>query len=118
MILLSTRLKELRLKAGLTQQKLGDLVGITKVSVCCYEKGTRLPSLDTLVDLANTLNVDVDYLLGNDYYQVADNDIEYAISLSKEEIQFIKEIRKYGFLHNTLIEDPKRFTDLIYKKLK
>lgn len=118
MILLGTRLKKLRLEAGLTQKELGELVGVTKVSVCCYENGTRLPSLETLVDLANTLKVDVDYLLGNDYYQVFEDDVNYSISLSKEEIMFIKEMRKYGTIHNKIINDPKRLSELIYKKLK
>ena len=118
MILLSTRLKRLRLEAGLTQKELGERVGVTKVSICCYENGSRLPSLDTLVDLANVFKVDVDYLLGNDYYQVAEDDSEYSISLSREEILFIKEMRKYGSIHNKIINDPKRFSELIYKKLK
>ena len=49
MILFSKRLKELRQKAGLTQSELGKMVGVTKVSICCYENGTRTPTLDTLV---------------------------------------------------------------------
>ena len=58
MLLFGKRLKELRLAAGLTQQQLGDMINVTKVSICCYEKGTSTPTLDTLIDLANTFHVD------------------------------------------------------------
>ncbi|MDD6879270.1 MAG: helix-turn-helix transcriptional regulator [bacterium] len=118
MTLFGSRLKQLRKDAHLTQTQVGEKVGVTKVSICCYENGTRLPSLDTLVDLANLFKVDVDYLLGNDTYVVADNDYEYSISMSKEELVFIKEIRKYNKLHKDIVADPKRIAELIYKKLK
>ena len=38
--------------------------------------------------------------------------------MASEEIAFIKEIRKYNSLYNQLISDPKRFAELIDKKLK
>ena len=65
-MLLSKRLKELRMESGLTQRELGERVNVTKVSICCYENGTRVPTLDTLTKLGETLDVDVDYLLGYD----------------------------------------------------
>ena len=65
-MLLSKRLKELRIANGLTQRELGERVNVTKVSICCYENGTRVPTLDTLTKLGKVLDVDVDYLLGYD----------------------------------------------------
>ena len=50
-MLLSKRLKELRINSGLTQRELGERVNVTKVSICCYENGTRTPTLDTLIVL-------------------------------------------------------------------
>ena len=44
-MLLSKRLKELRMESGLTQRELGERVNVTKVSICCYENGTRVPTL-------------------------------------------------------------------------
>lgn len=43
MILFSKRLKEKRKEMGFTQKQLGDMIGVTKVSICCYENGTRTP---------------------------------------------------------------------------
>ena len=65
-MLLSKRLKELRISNGLTQRELGERVNVTKVSICCYESGTRTPTLDTLTKLGKVFDVDVDYLLGYD----------------------------------------------------
>lgn len=118
MILLGNRLKELRKAANLTQQELGDLINVTKVSICCYEKGTRTPALETINDLANVFHVNVDYLLGNDVYLVADQSDDYGVKLSKEEINIILELRKHPELHQQLINDPDRIINFIAKKLR
>ncbi len=117
MMLLGKRIRELRKKNNLTQQQLGDLINITKVSICCYENGTRTPTLETLKVLAETFNVDINYLLGNDSYEVADNTVHYGIYMSVEEITFIKEIRKDENIYKLLVEDPKRFVELLKKKI-
>ncbi len=44
-MLLGKRIKSLRKEKGLTQQELGDLINVTKVSICCYENETRVPTL-------------------------------------------------------------------------
>ncbi len=118
MLLFSKRLKEIRKQAGLTQQQLGDMIGVTKVSVCCYEKGTRTPTLDTLIDLANVLHVEFTYLLGNDEYVVADDDVAYGMNLAKDEINLIQSLRKHVDLYNRLIADPERVIKLIEQKIR
>lgn len=45
-------IKELRLKANLTQGELGEKVGVTKASISAYEKGKANPSDDVLAQLA------------------------------------------------------------------
>ena len=118
MTLFSKRLKEIRIKNNMTQKQLGDLINVTKVSICCYEKGTRTPSLDTLMDLANVFKLSIDYFLGNDKYIVADDDKEYGMYLSKEEINIVKKLRNYNEVYEKLINDPVRTLELINKKLK
>ena len=66
MTLIGQRIKELRKNNGWTQQQLGDMLNVTKVSICCYEKGNRIPSLDKLRDLSNIFKVSLDYFIGND----------------------------------------------------
>ena len=55
------RVRELRIKRGLSQQDLGLAIGVTKVSVCGYENGTRIPNLEKLVRLAEVLETTTDY---------------------------------------------------------
>ena len=43
------RIKELRANAEISQQELGDLVGVSKVSISGYESGNRIPSLEILI---------------------------------------------------------------------
>lgn len=118
MNLLGNRIRELRMENNLTQKQLGEKINVTKVSICCYENGTRMPSLETLIDLSEVFNVKIDYLLGRDSFVIADNDSEYSLKISKEEIIFIKEIRRYDKLYKDIIANPKRMVELIYKKLK
>lgn len=117
-MLLGKRIKSLRKQSNLTQEELGKLINVTKVSICCYENETRIPTLETLLALADVFKVDINYFLGSDEYLVADNDEKYGMSVAKEEIEFLKEIRKHNNLYNRVIEDPKRFVELIDMKMR
>ena len=116
-MLLSKRLKELRISNGLTQRELGERVNVTKVSICCYENGTRVPTLDTLTKLGKILDVDVDYLLGYDNPVKPKGKNKKITNMAKEEIEFITEIRKLENIHQAIIENPKRIIELISKEL-
>lgn len=110
------RIKSLRKSKNLTQQKLADMVNVTKVSICCYEKGTRTPNLETFVDLVNVLETTPDYLLGRDIKVVSEDDESYNMILPKEDIEIINEIRKNDKLITYLRENPKRGVEYINKK--
>ena len=103
MVVFSKRLKELRKAAGLTQQQLGNMVGVTKVSVCCYENGTRTPTLDTLIDLADSLNTSLVYLLGADSLAVNESNKEMKVNMAKDEIELVKELRRHIKLYEKLL---------------
>mgnify|MGYP005784792481 CR=1 FL=1 len=60
------RLRQMRMKRSFTQQALADLVGIALRSYQCYEQGTRTPSYELLVQLADILDTSTDFLLGRD----------------------------------------------------
>ena len=118
MVVFSKRLKELRKAAGLTQQQLGNMVGVTKVSVCCYENGTRTPTLDTLIDLADSLNTSLVYLLGADSLAVNESNKEMKVNMAKDEIELIKELRRHIKLYERLLDDPKRIIEYLEQRLK
>ncbi len=64
--MLAKRLKTIRKKRGITQQKMADILDISLNTYQKYEQSERQPSLDTLVRLADILDVPTDYLLCRD----------------------------------------------------
>lgn len=59
------RLKGLRNKRGMTQQKLSEFLDVGRATVAGYETKGKEPSFDILLKLSNIFNVSTDYLLGN-----------------------------------------------------
>jgi len=62
------RLRHMRMKHNFTQPQMANLLGIALRTYQGYEGGTRNPSLDTLVNMGDILNVSVDYLLCRDAF--------------------------------------------------
>lgn len=110
----SNRIKDLRKEMKYSQQELGDAIGVTKVSICGYENGTRTPSLDTFVMLADLFETSTDYLLGR-----TDERNNETVSLPKDDYNIVRELKNSNSnLYTKLLKDPKRYVSLIFKKLK
>ena len=58
------RIKELRRSRNLTQRAFAERLNITKSTVSAYENGSRLPSYDVLLKIADSFHVTTDTLLG------------------------------------------------------
>lgn len=58
------RLKEIRIKRGLTQTELGEKVGVKQSTFTNWEKGKREPNFEIVIKLADLLEVSVDWLFG------------------------------------------------------
>ena len=58
------RIKELRKKNDLTQEKLAEYLGVTYKSVSKWECGLTMPDLALIVPLSKALGVSTDELLG------------------------------------------------------
>lgn len=54
----------LRKRDGLSQQDLADKIGMSRSVVGMYEAGQRMPSIEVLEALADTFNVNADFLIG------------------------------------------------------
>ena len=61
---LMKNLKLLRNQKGLSQQKLGEIIGATCSAVSYWEKGINEPKLSYIINLAKLFEVSSDYLLG------------------------------------------------------
>lgn len=118
-MLLGVRIKALRRENGLTQEALAKMINVTKSTISYYENDKRVPTVSNLYELAKALNVSFDYLVGNDEFEVADDSEvkNYGMYMAKEEVEFIKEIRRYSKFHSDVIKHPKRCAERINKKL-
>ena len=57
------RIKSAREKKGMTQEQLAELVNLSPMHVSVIERGNKLPRLETLINIANILDVSADLLL-------------------------------------------------------
>ena len=58
------RIKELRIKHGMTQTAMGEIIGTKQDSVSTYERGKNYPEVRNLMILADYFGVSIDYLVG------------------------------------------------------
>lgn len=61
--LIGNKIKERRLKLGITQEQLAEQCNISVSYVAHIERGSRRLSLDTAVIISNVLDISLDYLL-------------------------------------------------------
>ena len=64
MEIFAERIKNLRLERGLTQEAVGEIIGVKRYAVYSYEKGRACPEMKSLVALADYFEVSMDYLAG------------------------------------------------------
>ena len=60
------RIKELRLKRGITQVELAKMLEVSKSVVSSYENAVHLPPYDILIKISKLFGVSCDYLLNNE----------------------------------------------------
>lgn len=111
------RIKEARKKALYTQEQLGELLNVSKVSICHWEKEVKKPSTKNLIALSKILNTPLEYLIGNDSYVISSKEESYGLMMANEELELIKELRNHKKLYNMIIDNPKRAFDRIEKNL-
>ena len=84
------RIKNLRLERGYTQHDISIKLGVSTVTVSAWERGSKKPSLTTLISLGQLFSVSIDALLGlNAYKQSVGNAF-----LSAEEANFLQNYRR------------------------
>ena len=57
------RLRELRIKSGLTQNEIATRLGVSGQTILNWENGIYEPKISQLIQLADLFNVTVDYLV-------------------------------------------------------
>ena len=74
------RIQAAREKKRLTQEQLAEYVDLSPMHVSVIERGVKLPKLETLINIANVLDVSADVLLQD----VVNNQIKLCASEASE----------------------------------
>ncbi len=61
--LFAQKIKKLRMDHGLTQEKMANIIGVRKTTICNYESGYAQPTMDTLSNIVKCFNIPYSYLL-------------------------------------------------------
>ncbi len=106
-ISIGARIRYYRTQQSLTQEELAKRSFVSKPLIGFVERGERVPSLETIINIANALSVPVDELLvdnltsssskrdGDDYYILLDCTPEEATILVKNMKELREILRKY-----------------------
>lgn len=75
-------LKTARLNAGMTQQSLGEIIGVAKSTITGYEKGNSEPDMGKLQKIIQALKVDANFLF-QDEMKIAQSENNFDDHLGK-----------------------------------
>ncbi|GIO34383.1 transcriptional regulator [Paenibacillus albilobatus] len=93
MNVMGSRIKELRLQKGMTQDELAEKLGMNRANISNYERGqiTNIPSdkLDIMADLFDT---NVDYIMGRSDVREKEAGTKYFELTEKDEKDIAKKL--------------------------
>ena len=102
----SLRLIALRKAHDMTQEELAKVLDLNRSTYTCYETDTSMPSIKTLIAIADLFHVSLDYLLGRTHQPNPDPVDEQAAIL--EEMQVVEMYRRMTDDHRELIKSIMR----------
>lgn len=76
--IIAKRLKELRNSLHLTQNDFGELINVAQTTLSSYEKGTKVPNIETLCNIAKKCNISLDWLCGHSDIQKTKDFTSYS----------------------------------------
>ncbi len=112
-MLVGQRIRILREENDITQNELGEKLSVSKTTISHYENDSRTPSIETLIQLADFFQVDLDYILGVESVGYSE---KRSVQMSDEEIDFILELRRM-MTYKKIISNPKKYVQAIENKI-
>lgn len=111
---LGNKIKEYRKARNLSIQDLGDIIGKSKTTVNRYETGEIIPDIITVMEICNTLGIDLNDICDKDVHSL-EKDVNnnpfnsnllylYYISTNGVVISSI-EIKKNKYINNVLMKN-------------
>ncbi len=86
------RIKEARVKKGLSQSQLSKAIGVHVTNISRYERGENRPTSDVLTKLANELDVTADFLM--------DGSMDDKAQSSISDKELLSQFQKVSLLSN------------------
>ena len=80
----SDKLIDLRKKAGLSQEELGEKLNVTRQTISKWELGQTTPELDKLKEISKLFNISVDELIGSETVSEKKEDVKINTSKSNK----------------------------------
>jgi len=119
-----SRLKQLRVAKGLTQDELGAIIKVTKTTVSKYERNALEVNFETSKTLAELFNVTIDYLMGSNVNNIQSTEEIYIKRLIQEyrelvdalditEIEALKDMKGRGL---SIVEVNRALKNLLVSK--
>ena len=105
---LGRKIRDLRLRRGLTVQQLAEATGLSKGFVSQVENGRTSPSLSTLQDLARSLETSVAYLV------VEEDQVPYVVRRSQRPSM---SVNGSGSRVEVMSAQPRRNLELLHAEL-
>lgn len=87
---IGSRIKEKRIKLGMTQESLADMIGVTKGAIANYENEVSTPKIDLMYKLFEALQCDANYL--------HQDEMTFSFENTATPDEFDRIIRKYRAL--------------------
>lgn len=95
----ASNLKTIRETRGISQADLAINLGVSRVSIGYYEKGERVPDIETLNKLCDYFEVSSDYMLGrttNPSTNIEEQAITNRLGLSGLSISILEQVNSYS----------------------
>ena len=61
---IGSRIRKIRLRYGMSQQQLAEILGKSRAVVIAYEEGQKIPDYSVVTDISKLFNVSLAYLMG------------------------------------------------------
>ena len=91
-MLIGENIKKLRIKNKLTQAELGDKLFVSDKTISSWESGRTYPDISMLIELCNTLNTNILFLING--MDNTDTELEIKVKVDKRESDRILNIIK------------------------
>ncbi len=85
----SEKLKSIRKKSGMSQEKLAEKIGVSRQAITKWETGAGIPDIENMIAVSALFNISLDELLSNEKVEKNQTDYIYE-SVTEYDIDQVK----------------------------